>query len=367
MCLLVCVQEGSDADAQSLSRLRSRLREALGRKEQVEKSLRNVKAEQATARHRLSQVQKELEEARSRLAAAERGLAEVREVLRKVKAEQKETEAKLNRHSEAMSQRLLAMYEMGEPSYLEVILNATDFEDFANRAEFSRLVAQQDQGLLCGLADTKNKLAEQRATLEEKERERARLRTKIQQQTALVEQRTHESRELVRRANRDRAAAEAEYAALLEAAKDMRALIGSVQTGRGGRRYTGKWSGHFLTPVQGRITSPFGWRIHPVWHTRRFHNGVDIGAKYGTSIKAADKGLIIHSGWWGAYGKCIIIDHGSGWSTMYGHCSALLVSKGDIVTRGQTIGRVGSTGVSTGSHLHWTVYKNGKAMNPLSL
>ncbi len=365
--LLVCGQAGQDAEAQSLRRIRARLRQVLGRREQVEQKLKNIKAEQATARYRLSKVQKELEEARARRTAAKRKLNEIRAVLRKVKAEQDRTLARLDGHSEAMSERLLAMYEVGTPSYLEVVLNATDFEDFANRTEFTRLVARQDQGLLAELVAARDELAEHRATLETKEREATQLQRKIAQETALVEARTRESRELVLKANRDRKAAEAEYAALREAATDMQALIRSVQSGRGGARYTGKWSGHFLTPVQGRISSPFGWRIHPVWHTRRFHDAIDIAAPYGTRIKAADKGLVIHSGWWGAYGNCIIIDHGSGWSTRYGHCSRLLVSKGDIVTRGQTIARVGSTGVSTGNHLDWAVLRNGTAVNPLSL
>jgi murein DD-endopeptidase MepM/ murein hydrolase activator NlpD len=365
--LFVCGECLWDADAQALGRVRSRLRQVLGRRQQVERKLKNIKAEQATAKYRLSKVQKDLAEARARRDAAKRRLSEVRAVLRDIKADQKETEARLARHSEAMSERLLAMYQVGMPSYLEVVLNATDFADFANRAEVTRRFARQDQQLLSDLVATKRKLAEQRATLEVKERDCARLRTSIAQETALVEARTREAHSLVRKANRDRAAAEAEYQALLEAARDMQALIKSVQSGRGGARYTGKWSGHFLTPVQGRISSPFGWRNHPVWHTRRFHNGIDIAVAAGTPIKAADKGLVIHAGWWGAYGNCIIIDHGSGWSTMYGHCSSLLVSKGDVVTRGETIGRVGNTGVSTGPHLHWTVWKNGNAVNPLSL
>jgi len=367
LALLICGQGPEDADAQSLSRLRERLQRTLGQRKQVEQKLKNLKAEQATARYQLSKVQKELEDARGRLSAARRKMARIESDLHKVKAEKEKTEKQLAVHSKVMSERLLAMYEVGAPSYLEVVLNATDFEDFANRAEFARLVAKQDKKLLSALAEARKKLTAQKAIIEDYRQDQAELTAQIQYETALVDKRKREAASLVRKANRDRSAAEAEYAALLEAARDMSSLINRVQRGRGGARYTGKWSGHFLTPVHGRITDRFGWRIHPVWHTRRFHNGVDIAAPIGTPIRAADKGLVIQSGWWGAFGKCIIIDHGSGWSTMYGHCSSLLVKKGDVVRQGETIGRVGSTGVSTGPHLHWSVFKNGTALNPLSL
>ena len=98
--------------------------------------------------------------------------------------------------------------------------------------------------------------------------------------------------------------------------------------------------------------------------TRRFHNGVDIAAPSQT-IKAADDGRVIYAGWKSAYGRTVIIDHGSGWSTMYGHCSSISVSSGQVVSRGQRIAAVGSTGWSTGPHLHWTVYRNGSTINPL--
>jgi len=117
--------------------------------------------------------------------------------------------------------------------------------------------------------------------------------------------------------------------------------------------------------VNGRITSPYGWRIHPVWGGRRFHTGVDIAAPTGTPIHACDDGRVIFAGWRGATGKTVIIDHGSGWSTSYGHCSKIYVSVGEVVSAGQTIAAVGTTGVSTGPHVHWMVYRNGRHINPL--
>ncbi len=123
--------------------------------------------------------------------------------------------------------------------------------------------------------------------------------------------------------------------------------------------------GQFVRPVPGRITSPFGYRIHPILGTRRLHTGVDMGSGYGTPIKAAASGRVILAAYYGGYGNAIIIDHGGGVSTLYAHQSRLGVSKGARVDAGQTIGYVGSTGLSTGPHLHFEVRKNGRPVNPL--
>lgn len=126
-------------------------------------------------------------------------------------------------------------------------------------------------------------------------------------------------------------------------------------------------SGKFLWPTTSSIvTSYFGYRVHPIWGTTRFHAGIDIGASYGEPIYAAADGVVIFAGWYDGYGYTVIIDHGSGISTLYAHCSSINVYKGQTVYRGQVIARVGSTGNSTGPHLHFEVQINGNPVNPLN-
>ena len=114
------------------------------------------------------------------------------------------------------------------------------------------------------------------------------------------------------------------------------------------------------------ITSEFGWRYHPIYHTQKYHSGVDIGASYGATIVAADGGTVIYSGWMSGYGYLVQISHGNGYVTYYGHNSSLLVSVGDHVYKGQQIARMGSTGNSTGNHCHFEVRYNGVPKNPLN-
>jgi murein DD-endopeptidase MepM/ murein hydrolase activator NlpD len=123
----------------------------------------------------------------------------------------------------------------------------------------------------------------------------------------------------------------------------------------------------FIMPLDGNppITSPFGYRVHPIYGTTLLHTGVDFGADTGTPIHAAASGVVVSAGWIDGYGNATIIDHGSGLATLYGHQSALLVSSGQHVTQGQTIGRVGCTGSCTGPHLHFEVRVNGTPVDPM--
>ena len=353
------------AQAASVSSLRGRLRSVDSNRARLEQTLRELKSDQAAAYRKLNATKSELAASRRKLKQSKARLEEVRKVLRNIKAEQERTRKELEEHRKAMSARVLAMWREGEPSYFEVVIEATSFDDFANRSEFVRAICEQDEEMLDGLSELRDRLDSQRVTLETKEREAAQLRTKIASETALVEKRTRQERALAQSVDRDRAKAERQYAEELAARRDIEAMIRAAQ--RGGAS-TGGYSGHsdgrFMRPVNGRLSSPFGYRIHPILHTRRFHNGIDLAAPTGTRIKAAGTGRVIFVGWKNAYGKTVIIDHGSGWSTMYGHCSSFSCSRGQTVSKGQTIARVGSTGWSTGPHLHWTVYHNGKAVNP---
>ncbi len=121
-----------------------------------------------------------------------------------------------------------------------------------------------------------------------------------------------------------------------------------------------------MWPVRGGISSGFGWRVHPIYGYGRMHSGLDITAGYGAPIRATGAGRVIQSGYYGGYGNCVIIDHGNGLTTLYGHCSELAVGQGAFVKKGQTIGYVGSTGASTGPHLHYEVAVNGSQVDPSS-
>lgn len=123
----------------------------------------------------------------------------------------------------------------------------------------------------------------------------------------------------------------------------------------------------FRSPLAGRYSSHFGGRVHPIFRQYGFHNGVDIAAAHGTPVGASCEGVVTAAGWMGGYGKAVIIDHSKGYRTLYGHLSSIYVRPGQRVAAGRIIGRVGSTGWSTGPHLHFTLWHNGRLINPLSV
>ena len=129
-------------------------------------------------------------------------------------------------------------------------------------------------------------------------------------------------------------------------------------------------SGGFVKPVNGKITSPFGWRVHPIFKRKIFHSGVDIAVPYGTPIKSANSGRVMFVGWYSGYGKVVIIDHGSingtPTTTLYAHMSQTIAKQGGNVAKGQVIGKVGTTGYSTGPHLHFEVRQKGNPVNPMN-
>jgi murein DD-endopeptidase MepM/ murein hydrolase activator NlpD len=128
------------------------------------------------------------------------------------------------------------------------------------------------------------------------------------------------------------------------------------------------WQGNmprFVWPVRGRISSSYGWRVHPIYKNRQFHGGIDIVAPVGTGVRAAANGKVIRSGYMGAFGYGVVIDHGRGVTTWYGHNSRLMVKVGEKVRQGQIIARSGNTGVSTGSHVDFRIKVDGETVNPV--
>jgi len=354
------------AQAGTLSELRNRLSRYLSGERQVKRQLRSIKNEQQQARSSLISAQQQLAQARARLREAEAQLRRTKQDIAETEQELAETKARLDKHEAEMQQYLLALYRAGEPTYLEVVFQATSFEDFVTRAEFTRRLAQRDEELLTALVSEKQAYESKRAELLVLRARQEDLRAQIKQEQDKIEAQAAAARRELQEVTQDRAAAEQMLAQMQQESQQIEQMLARLQGG-GSQSYSGSWSGSLKCPIWGsyRISSRYGWRIHPILHARRFHDGVDLACPTGTPIHAADKGLVVFVGWQNAYGRTILIDHGSGISTMYAHCSRFAVNKGQTVSRGQVVGYVGSTGWSTGPHLHFGLRKYGKPVNPM--
>ena len=243
-----------------------------------------------------------------------------------------------------------------------MLFGAKDFSDFLTRMDLLKRVIKQDYDLVHAvLADRdamralKEELEKDRAAQEplEKEAREARLamEDKVEKQRAIIEQMKYDKATIERKQDEARAASE---------------RITRMLQRSGLRNLPVQGSGAMIWPLGGPITSDFGWRVHPITGAQRFHSGIDIGGDYGDAICAAQAGTVEYAGWISGYGNAVIINHGGGISTLYGHCQSLNVSVGESVSQGDVIAYCGSTGNSTGPHCHFEVRENGEPVNPLS-
>lgn len=242
-----------------------------------------------------------------------------------------------------------------------VLLQSKNLNDFLDRRRQLKLVYGSDRQILFGLKEKADDLDRQRQNIERQKNDIALLTQQLLLQKAEYEAQATEQKTLVSRLQDDRQALEAAEAQLARDSENIGALI---QQRIAAAQVPIRGTGQMVFPVNASITSTFGTRVHPILGYRRFHAGIDFGAASGSPIWAADSGVVIFAGWYGGYGRAVIINHGEGITTLYGHASQVYVVEGQTVEQGQAIAAVGSTGLSTGPHLHFEVRQNGTPVNP---
>ncbi len=359
---------GFQSQQDDLSALTEQLDTIHQEKLRVQERLRYVKRRQRQVRNELAHIDARLNRTESRLYRVASDIRRARADLGEASEQCAVAEARLAGHREDVSARLVAIYQQGEVTPIEVALDAASFSDFANRLYLLDQVVGSDAELLHQYEDAHQVAKAQRAELEEREERLARLRTRISSERSRARKERRYTESMKRSLLRDRAAWEQAFAELEQDSREVEEMLHALQQGPEGRaRLTKPWTGKLRWPLRGRISSGYGRRTHPIYRVRKMHTGLDIAAPNGTRIRAAAPGKVVHAARWGGYGKCIIIDHGGELATLYAHCSRLAVENGATVEQGEIIGYVGSTGLSTGPHLHFEVRRDGRHVNPMPL
>ena len=326
------------------------------------------KAEQARSKERsiseqLRRIQGELDSAQDEFESINDQLENTEEQIQSNTELATRLTAKMQSQTKVLHRRIRDIYKNGQVNYVDVLFGAKDFNDFVSRMDILKRILAYDNALIQSTKADRQALEKAKAQLESDRLKIIDLRKQAAVKRDQVAGRRQERQGVLNAATYEREMAERAYRELIETSKQIETMIRKIQSGE---KNVGGSTGTMLWPADGEITSPFGWRVHPIFGTQRLHTGIDIGADYGDATRAADGGVVIHSDWMGGYGNAVIIDHGNGISTLYAHNSQLLVSEGQTVAKGQTVARVGSTGYSTGPHLHFEVRQNGTPVNPLN-
>lgn len=358
-----------------------RLKEEADRIEQQQKEIENQidenDAQTLSFAEEKMRIDNDLELARQEVENLEAQIHQYNLLVAEKQAELDELTEKQNTLMQKFRLRMRSLQERGNISYWQVLFHSASFEDMLMRKTMVEEIAASDQRMLGQIRENaeqvllaKESLTEQKAMLEEKKVEQAAAQEALEHKRAESDQAISDliasRQDLVEEQERiqdDMDALEKEIAAREEELNRQQQQNNYVPV---------VTEAGFLFPVSLNgyqcMTSPYGYRVHPISGVTRLHNGVDLAAVTGTPIFASKSGVVTTAciGWGNGYGNHVVINHGDGFSTLYAHQSALNVYEGQIVSQGDVIGYVGSTGNSTGPHLHFTVFKNGETINPMS-
>ena len=308
---------------------------------------------------KIKDCESQIEDLKTKLAESKKNMDEVTEKYNKVKAE-------YDKNEKLFQERMVALYEAGDTTYLDVLLSSASITDFISNYYLIERLADYDSQLLTKIESQKKELEESKSKIEEEEKKLRELKSNaIKLTTTLKNSRTLQKSKMDKLTEEEKGIQEEINKYKIEEANIENQIKQATNDGEYQLQYTG---GVMLWPVAKEgtvITSPFGTRNHPIQGVVKLHSGIDIGgAGYGAKVVAAEDGVVSFAGTLGGYGNCVIVNHGGGISTLYGHGQTLLTKVGTNVKKGDIIMEVGSTGNSTGPHLHFEVRVNNIAVNP---
>ena len=340
-----------------MNAIRQKINEAQRNKTPYVQKKKNIDAQLDKANDKLSSLNMQIASLQSDITAKQKEIENL--------SEEEDKATKL------FKERMRAIYEENSLSYIDILLNSTSISDFFYRMDIIRQISDYDQNVIAQIVNRKEIIEESKKTLESKQNEIESVKAAAETEKAKIQKLNEENQAVLNSINNDISEYEKQLKAEEQEAKrienQIKALLAQSQKKGSTTSVTPSASGFIWPcPASRYVTSPFGNRYHPLTGKYTMHNGIDIGGPNGCDIVASKGGTVIVSEYSSSYGHYIIINHGGGQTTTYAHLSTRLVSVGASVNQGQVIGKEGSTGWSTGPHLHFEVAINGVRYNPLN-
>jgi murein DD-endopeptidase MepM/ murein hydrolase activator NlpD len=348
----------------SLEELQQQQQNVEAERSKLDQQRRQIDSSEQSAQRKLRGLHKNIKTTAKEISQNESRLQQESQRLKRLQLELSKAEASYNKQQTATVARLRFWQRQRGSSGWAVLLQSKDLNEFLDRRYQLRQVYQADRQILARLKADADALSQRRNQVETQKNQIALLTQQLLAQKLDYQQEAKQQQALISRLRLDRTALEAAEQQLVKDSDNIAILI---QQKLGISNPSNSWKrgkGLLSYPCQGILTSGFGYRIHPILGDARFHSGLDFGADFGTPVRAAMGGKVLFAGWYGGYGQTIMIDHGNNLVTLYGHTSEIYVSPGQTIQRGDTVAAVGSTGLSTGPHLHFEVRVGGEPVDP---
>lgn len=336
------------------------------KKRQTREKINQLKALEHIEKSKLVKNQQKLENTSNNLESSKKQYSNVQSQLSTMESDLNEAIYEFNTIDKQLKYRIRQVFKTQRVGMFELLLNAKDMNSLLDMIYFEKIIIKRDYNKMVSARTKAEKIAKLKKDIESRKKYLAQSIKSINNQQRNLQYAINQNQNMINKLKTNRAyyeKTERELARQSENLQNMISKSGSSSTVR--TASTG-----FMKPIGGRITSPFGWRTHPIFNSRTFHSGIDIGGPYRGNIVASNSGKVIYAGWYGGYGKVVILDHGvingSPITTLYAHMDSIKVKVGDSVNKGQVVGYEGTTGYSTGPHCHFEVRVNGKPNNPLN-
>ncbi len=363
----------TEAEAKTLTELQNEREELAQETTEAKEKLAEAQQKQADVEAEIEAMDSVLNAAQQEVDSAQADLDDVTARLEESEAALEEATAKREQQFTTFAGRMKFFYENSQISYLEILLGSESFSDMIRRIQYIDDIMSYDNNMLNELTETQNEIQKRTEEIAE-EKEQAEYLLGVAQDTMdSLDAIVAEKEALIASYAQD----EEKYNQLItlneKASREAEQMINQIIAAQSNTSsttvYTGgqlNWPVPSVAASSSSLSSGFTVRDKPIGTGTEKHTGYDIPASYGAAVVAAEAGTVIYSGWMSGYGNIIMIDHGGGFVTLYGHNSSLTVSVGDTVSRGQQVAKIGSTGNSTGNHCHFEVRLNGTAVSPES-
>lgn len=328
------------------------------------KKIETIKALEGLEKNKLHKNQKQLENTQKDLKRSENTYNNLRSELNDIEKDYLTAQIEYNTAVGDINKKIRIIYKHQRTGMLQALFSVNDLNSFMDVIYYEKIILRQDVARIFEIKRRADKVIALKKTMQQRKNYLAKSIRNINSKKELLRKEIAANEKKINKLKTDRRTYEkAERELMGQSAK-----LQSMLTNKGSNAKL--VNSNFIRPIGGKISSPFGPRVHPIFKSKSFHSGVDIAGPNAGNIIASNDGTVIYSGWYGGYGKVVIVDHGNvnghPITTLYAHMSAINVSQGQSVKKGQVLGKEGSTGYSTGPHCHFEVRVNGKPNNPTS-